>query len=220
MTESEWLACSNPTPMLEFLRGKASDRKFRLFACACCRRIWKQFTDARCRHAVETAEQYAEGQADLQRLEWAREAIRHAFHPSGASTCASRAANAAKDATRVPGWNAARNCWLETSRAINPQDTNYCDPSETPKQADLLRDLFGNLFRPIIMNSTWLTWNDGTVVKIAQAIHDDRGFDRLPILADALEDAGCVNAEILTHCRGPGPHVRGCWVIDLLLGKE
>jgi hypothetical protein len=57
---------------------------------------------------------------------------------------------------------------------------------------------------------SWLSWNDGTVVKMAQAIYDDRAFDRLPILADALEDAGCSDADILAHCRSEGPHVRGC----------
>ena len=62
-------------------------------------------------------------------------------------------------------------------------------------------------------------WNDGTVLKLARAIHDEEAFGRLPILGDALEDAGCTNAEMLKHCRGPGPHIPGCWVVDLLLGK-
>jgi hypothetical protein len=83
----------------------------------------------------------------------------------------------------------------------------------------LLRDLFGNPFRPVVIAPSWLKWNSATVPKLARAIHDDRDFDRLPILADALEDAGCDNTDILTHCRGPGPHVRGCWVVDLILGK-
>lgn len=67
---------------------------------------------------------------------------------------------------------------------------------------------------------SWLASNNGTVVKLAQAIYDERAFDRLPILADALEDAGCTNQDILAHCRGGGEHSRGCWVVDLLLGKE
>jgi hypothetical protein len=65
-----------------------------------------------------------------------------------------------------------------------------------------------------------LVWQDGTVPKLAQSIYDERTFDRLPILADALEEAGCDDTDILGHCRGPGPHVHGCWVVDLLLGKE
>ena len=75
------------------------------------------------------------------------------------------------------------------------------------------------LFRPVALNTAWLAWNDGTIPKLAQAIYDDRAFDRLPILADALEDAGCTDADILGHCRGGGEHTRGCWVVDLVLGK-
>jgi hypothetical protein len=81
----------------------------------------------------------------------------------------------------------------------------------------MLRDIFGNTFRPITFNPTWLTPN---VVQLAQSIYNDRAFDRLPVMADALVQAGCDNDEILAHCRGPGPHVRGCWVIDLMLGKK
>ncbi len=80
-----------------------------------------------------------------------------------------------------------------------------------------IRDVFGNPFRPVVADPAWLT---PTTVAIATAIYADRAFDRMPILADALEEAGCVNADVLLHCRGGGPHVRGCWVVDLLLGKE
>lgn len=72
-------------------------------------------------------------------------------------------------------------------------------------------------FRSVAFDPAWLT---STAVGIAQGIYDDRAFDRMPILADALQDAGCENADILGHCRGEGPHVRGCWVVDLVLGKE
>ncbi len=91
---------------------------------------------------------------------------------------------------------------------------------EERAQCGLVRDIFGNPFRPVALDPAWLAWNDGTVPKLAQAIYDERAFDRLPLLADALEDAGCTDAEILAHCRGPGPHVRGCWVVDLLLEKK
>lgn len=91
----------------------------------------------------------------------------------------------------------------------------------------LLRDIFGNPFRPVTIDPVWRTWNNGTVVKLSQAIYDERELPsghldagRLAILADALEDAGCTNTDILDHCRSPGLHVRGCWVVDLLLGKE
>ncbi|MGH7169008.1 MAG: hypothetical protein ACRELG_01855 [Gemmataceae bacterium] len=80
--------------------------------------------------------------------------------------------------------------------------------------------MFGNLFRQIIIEPSWLAWNDGTVPKLARNVYERRAFDRLPILADALEEAGCTDADILNHCRQPGEHVRGCWVVDLLLNKS
>jgi hypothetical protein len=84
-------------------------------------------------------------------------------------------------------------------------------------QAPLLRDIFGNPFRPVVFDPRWRT---SDVVGLARAIYDDRSFERMPILADALMDAGCENEKIIGHCRGDGPHVRGCWVVDLILGKE
>ena len=81
----------------------------------------------------------------------------------------------------------------------------------------LLRDILGNPFRPVALDPEWRT---STVVALAQGIYEERAFDRLPILADALQDAGCENEDILNHCRSKGPHVRGCWVVDLLLGNE
>jgi hypothetical protein len=93
--------------------------------------------------------------------------------------------------------------------------------AEKEAQANLFRDLFGPLpFRTVAIDPVWLAWNDGTVVKLAQGIYDDRAFDRLPVLADALENAGCADPDMLAHCRQPGAHVRGCWPVDLILGKE
>ena len=80
--------------------------------------------------------------------------------------------------------------------------------------------LFGNSFRPVAVDPCWLFWNDATVPRIAQRIYDERDFAAMPILGDAFEDAGCADAVILDHCRQPGEHVRGCWVVDLLLGKS
>jgi hypothetical protein len=87
-------------------------------------------------------------------------------------------------------------------------------------QIELIRDLFGNPFRCVTVDPSWLTYRNGTVSKLAATIYEERAFDRMPLLADALEDAGCTDPSILDHLRGPGPHVRGCWVVDLLLGKE
>ena len=84
------------------------------------------------------------------------------------------------------------------------------------RNAELLRDIFGNPVRPVALDPAWLS---SDVVALARGIYDERAFDRMPILADALQDAGCTNDDILSHCRGDGPHVRGCWVVDLVLGK-
>jgi len=91
--------------------------------------------------------------------------------------------------------------------------------AEKTKQVPLIHCIFGNPFCPVCIDPAWLAWNNGTAVKIAQSIYDDRAFDRLPIMADALEDAGCQDADILGHCRHSGQHVRGCWVVDLLTGR-
>jgi hypothetical protein len=87
---------------------------------------------------------------------------------------------------------------------------------ERQRQCDLIRDIVGNPFRPALIDTRWLT---STVVALAETIYQDRAFDRLPILADALQDAGCGDEQVLQHCRGPGPHVRGCWVVDLVTGR-
>ncbi|HEY7428094.1 MAG TPA: hypothetical protein VH682_27925 [Gemmataceae bacterium] len=93
-------------------------------------------------------------------------------------------------------------------------------PRSMQIQSRFVRDIFGNPFRPTVIDSTWLAWNDSTVVKLAQGIYEAHDFADMPILADALEEAGCADADILNHCRQPSEHVRDCWVIDLLLGKS
>jgi hypothetical protein len=96
-------------------------------------------------------------------------------------------------------------------------DNPDAEDSERAVQAELFRDIFANPFRLVALKRSWIT---ATVAAIAQSVYTDRAFDRLPILADALEEVGCTDQAILAHCRGPGPHTRGCWVVDLLLGKE
>jgi hypothetical protein len=86
--------------------------------------------------------------------------------------------------------------------------------------ARLLREIVGNPFRPVVIDSTWHAWDGGLIPALAGTIYQDRAWDRLPILADALEDAGCTDAALLEHLRGPGPHVRGCWALDAILGRE
>ena len=99
----------------------------------------------------------------------------------------------------------------------NDQAGDWLEQVEETEQCHILRDIIGNPFRPVTFDPAWVT---PKVKTLAQAIYDDRAFERMPELADALAEAGCSNQDILSHCRGPGPHVRGCWVVDLVLGKE
>ena len=92
--------------------------------------------------------------------------------------------------------------------------------AECARQADLVRCILGNPFRPERLEPTYRDANDGATRRVAQSIYEDHAFDDLPILADALEDAGCADEAVLTHCRATGPHARGCWVVDLVLGKQ
>ncbi len=222
MTESEWLTCTDPRPMLEFLRGKASDRRLRLFAVACCRLIWPLMTDERSRRAVEVAERFADGMAN--KHEWrlaaigaraVTEDVKGAVSPAAKarsmSASAALFATLKKDAALYSASSTASANYFHLGSTISAENTT---------QADLLRCIIGDPFRSITPSPSWLAWNDGTVHKLAQVIYDDRAFDRLPLLADALEDAGCTDAAILSHCREQGEHVRGCWVVDLLLGKS
>jgi len=225
MTESEWLECADPKPMLKFLRGKVSDRKLRLFACACCRRIWPLLSDERSRRAVEVGERFADSLASNMELDVARIESTAAIprrHPSKGVAVGGKEWREAKvriRATRA-AWNAvlipvgefyARilTAWVAQERGLAWTGEYW--------QCRLLRDLFGNPFRTITFDPSWLS---PTVKTLVQRIYDDRTFKDLPILAMALEIAGCAVPEILAHLRGPGPHVRGCWVVDLVLGKE
>jgi hypothetical protein len=92
--------------------------------------------------------------------------------------------------------------------------------AEAARQANLLRDVVGNPFRPVSVDPQWLEWRDGTVARMARTMYSERRFADMPVLADALEDAGCTNADVLAHCRNGGPHALGCWALDLVLGNR
>ncbi|WP_246173424.1 hypothetical protein [Limnoglobus roseus] len=196
-----------------------SPRKLRLFAVECCKAI-TNLLDDRGRRALVIAEQFADGFASptllLQGEQLATEAYNE-FH--GVQEFAAEAVIDACVSEDVSA-NVLRVAWL----TANLLDVGIERPLKKAtkrlgriRQSEHLRDIFGNPFRPIALEPAWLT---PTAVGIAQGIYNDRAFDRLPILADALQDAGCEDANILAHCRVDGPHVRGCWVVDLVLGKE
>jgi hypothetical protein len=189
----------------------------RLFASACCRTVWHLLDRSAGQEAVRVVERYADGEASMQAVEAARAAVwalPGASDPSVYMTATgpSRVYYATitpAHAALPHAYNAARNAARYAQEALGLPDQGV--------YAGLLRDLFGNPFRPVTLNPAW---RSSAVLKLAEAIYQERAFDRLPILADALEEAGCTDAEVLSHCRGGGEHVRGCWLVDLVLGKE
>ena len=225
MTEAEWLACSNLQKMLEFLRGKASDRKLRLFAIACFRRMRVLLEpDTPCWQFLEVAEQYADGllsrkaivQAESalgsKRHRPARAAVANAFGATNLKADSFQVARAAARsalnfAGRVPG------------KASSPTTRAPVREVEKAHQLQLLRDLVGNPFRSVTFSREWGAATPP--LRLARQMYESRDFSAMPILADALQDAGCNHDAMLNHCRDTSlPHVRGCWVVDLVLEKE
>jgi hypothetical protein len=207
MTEEEWLACENVEQMLDFLEDQASQRKVWLFACAICRRIPGYLDSTPDRLSLEAAERHFDGVDSLEEM--------HEHFP---------ATNWDIRFYRLDPWNALDRALESICGEILVPSTAYASEDERDEAlarewaelANLLREIVGNPFRPVTIKPAWRI---PAVTALAQSVYDDRRFQDLPILADALEEAGCTNADLLSHLRGPGPHVRGCWALDLILGK-
>src|SRR5262245_13664709 len=223
MTESEWLVSDDPDRMSEDLI-LGSRRKLRLFAVACCRRLPADVVDDDCRRCLDAAEASVDGRAtagDRRRAGDPMARLADRLEP------AARAADARNDKSdrdyRVH--HAAIAC--HTTAAVDPyymrKAADLVQLAVTDRDAErrhqcaLLRDIYGNPFRPPAFDPRWRT---ADALGLARGIYDGPAFDRLPLLADALMDAGCVDELVLGHCRSDGPHVRGCWVVDLVLGQE
>jgi hypothetical protein len=264
LTEAEWLAATDPGSMLNFLargsqrslprwyyrfarrppppddRPRASTRKLRLFARACCRRVWDRIFDPVAQSAVELAERFVEGEVAAEELlAAARAAARSPRSPADG-------VQAAVATALAPEWNptkwpcaesvtmfavlAAGGRRRDTARGVEArnrsQDLGRAE--ESAAHCALVRELFGDFFRPApAVDPAWLAWRGGTVAQLAQAAYEERHLPEgtldlahLAALADALEEAGCIDAQLLGHLRGPGQHVRGCWAVDLVLGKS
>jgi hypothetical protein len=225
MNEREWSVCGDPTLMLNHVRDRVSNRRLRLFAVACSRSIWRLLPDERSRAAVEVAERYADGLASPRELARAKAvALTPADRRAGRAAWAAywsvspnvaesiwNAREAAVEGTAQAAVRSARGAGADQAAAWDAART-----AEGEQQARFLRDIIGNPFRPVASDPSWRT---RASTAIAQLIYDELDFGLLPVLADALEDAGCENGEVLNHCRLPGGHVRGCWVVDLILGK-
>lgn len=218
MTEAKWFACINPAQMLGYLRGEGSDRKFRLFGHYCCQDI-RRLLDPRDLPVLDTVERYADGLRSRSTLTRARSAatlvleqanetdrrgalvVKWLCHEDVRWQCSSIAAESAGLVASLQPRHLVR-----ATRRLALQH-----------RAEILRDIFGNPFRRVTIKPEWLS---PAVVALARGIYEDGSFDCLPILADALQEAGCEEEPMLSHCRGPGLHVRGCWVVDAVLAKE
>lgn len=212
VTEAKWLASVNPQFLLAVLEPWAADeaiteRQLRLFACACTRRWWSGLTDTQ-RRDVELGERFADGEVAEDVIRERRGELFEARvrgesdDPPLAEWCFAEVIDGGADDLRYA-----------ILRAMDLQ----LPPSERTAQAAFLRDIVGNPFHPVKLPKKWRTEH---TVGIAGKMYDDRDFRAMPILADALEEAGCDNHDVLAHCREPGIHVRGCWVVDLVLGKS
>jgi hypothetical protein len=216
MNEKKWLECAEPKAMFKTLRCRLRHRKVRLFAVACCRCNWHYFTDERSRTAVEIAERHADGAASDEELRQAYVAA-SAVHAEAFRIYGKGGAcvewGAAYVADRFAYTAATNVSWMSANR----RERNASKGADLHVQAALVREIFGNPFRPVLLDPRWQT---STVVDLARAIYDGRAFDRMPILGDALMDAGCDNENTIAHCRSSGPHVRGCWLVDFVLEKS
>jgi hypothetical protein len=210
VTEAEWLASTDPERMLREVGPAASTRMLRLFMCACCRRVWEDI-DPYYRAAVEATEKYLEGEATDGEFWSAASDVGIAWSLHRASYECSDAEEAAACLTFPDPLEGAISCVQSALASCRPTRV-----SEAAAQASLLRCIFGNPFRPAGVLSGWRT---DAVLGLSRAAYGSRDFALMPILADALQDAGCGDEQLLGHCRSSGTHVRGCWVLDLVLGK-
>jgi hypothetical protein len=234
--EEEWLVCADPWKMLEFLWDRSSPRKQRLFACACVRRVWRLLVDRQSQVALELAEAFADQQASAEELdEIAFEAASVARYldpseeelavaPRDALYWAARAAAlvAATSDSVEPDWiREASGCAVY---AVKAESESSAEMTEWSAQAHILRDLFGPL--PLGQVGLAPTVVTAELVHLVQVVYEERCLpsgtlseSRLAVFSDALEEAGCIDSRILSHCREAGPHVQGCWVVDALLGR-
>lgn len=231
MTEAEWLCCADPVTMLDFLRGRTSERKLRLFAVAVCRYGPLTGLDAIESGMLDVVERGADTPASLDEFTRASSALLAHYQTRPARK----------------GWSALRSAVLAVADAaglsiVNPTDTGFFFPAAqdvvqsiesywllSPEArnrgrigvrgtgCDLLREITGNPFRRVSVEPARLPPD---VTALTGHIYYDRALDLLPELADTLQGAGCTDAELLAHLRCPRPHVQGCWAVDLILGKE
>lgn len=237
MTEIDWFQSTDPRPLISFLLsnyGRSNiDRKLRMFALACCRELWGTLADEPTRTALALVEHIADGDQRPTQVGVIQLPVGQAVIDCDASDLGpvgwlgppqGKGAEERFDMDAVP-LNLAR--FLEEAACARnvlwPSDwlVNRFEFAGLPpyRQLDFFRDVVRCPAQPVHFQQAWLRSNGALVRRMAERMYAAEDFADLPILADALEDAGCTSSEILDHCREPRRHVRGCWVVDLLLGK-
>jgi hypothetical protein len=232
MTEREWLTTEVPWQMVNFARERAGARKLRLFACACCRSVLNEFAPGIAERSIVAAELFADGEIKPETLDRVRHTLRAAH---GAATRADIRTRSGYTSFLLgacfsachPGdalaYEIAQEAIQSAARAAADVPWTNADRDELPEQlaehaaqCELLRCISGNPFAPVSFDPAWRT---SDAVALARSMYESRDFSAMPILADALQEAGCENEQVLAHCREPRDHARGCWVCDALLGK-
>lgn len=200
-----------------FVQQQSSTRKKLLMYCGCCRVVWEHVTLECNRVAIETSERFADGLATLEELKARWDATR--FEPVVYHSWLLDALGPAKRDDSYRQLCPSSHEDNEKLNAFQPKRTNEFHRWVHSGWAESGIDVFGHVLHPSA--ALLPAWRTSDVLLLAQGIYDDYAFDRMPILADALQDAGCADEEILSHCRDSNRrHVRGCWVVDLVLGKE
>jgi hypothetical protein len=219
MTEKRWLAAQSWINVIDHVEKPKHARKLRLFGCACCRRVWEMLTDAASRGAVEAAERFADGEIGKAELTLARKAAKRAIGrgPARDYTPKQWAAEAAMLVTLQSLGDSGRSAAGRAAGAVHDAKVRH-HTDEKRLHLPIFKDIFGNPFRPVVFDPQW---RSESAVALARTAYDTRDFALMPILADALEEAGCDSPEVLAHCRDPRQvHVRGCWVLDGVLDKR
>ena len=245
MTETEWMKFTDPWDMLDQIRGPverirrvqgksncviATDRQLLLWGCACCRRLGPFVDDTRWLNAIRVVEQFAECEAAYPELLAVGGEMEKWFQDSGnyesctpaslvARSCAdlSGGVDSAFDSMRTPFLCPAYDASRWAVSAVRESAGQAAAEHEQAMQCLLLHDILGNPFRPVAVQAVWRT---EPVLALADKMYRSRSFGRLPELATALIQADCKDEIVLNHCRSDAPHVRGCWVVDLLLQRE
>jgi hypothetical protein len=237
MTETEWLVCTDPQKMLAFLRAKTSDRKLRLFALACIR-PFRSLLMPEAIDALAIAEKFADGSATSDDRKLARRQVFHVGRRADISNtdirglamvcvrallarrsyiAAIRVADCTRQMSILSTGGFQGDALEKTQCGWKTADWTSPVREQVLLQVNILHDLFDDLFRKVPFDPKWRTRE---VLDRARSVYEEHAFDRIPALADSLTAAGCDNGEFLAHCHNGKPHYRGCWAVDLILGRS